>query len=126
MNELLHKNKQLKELENPIVMTAFLSAGEARHTAGNVLAYLIAEWRAELVATLDSDAFYDYTSVRPGAHVDAQDRQIDWPQMSIYLDKPAGRERDVLMLIGPEPSFSWHKFVTAVTEYLAEAGVRSA
>jgi predicted ATP-grasp superfamily ATP-dependent carboligase len=126
MNDLIHVSEEPGNLSDPVVLMAFAPSGENRQTAVNALAYLIQKWDCRRIASVDSDAFYDYTSIRPGFHVQNDLQVIEWPEIRFFLGKPPGLSRDVLLVIGPAPSFYWQRFAVMFTKYMQELGVREA
>lgn len=98
------------ELRNPVMVAAFTGWNDAGDAASNALSALVQGWNAELVATIDPEAFTDFATVRP--HVRLGDdglRQMVWPQVSVWAASTPGV--DVLLVLGPEPALRWRTFV---------------
>ncbi len=84
----------------------------ARHVAGG----------AELVATFDPDALYDYRSHRPVLDiVDGVPRQFAWPRLT--LTRRRLPERDVFVLTGAEPDYRWQELAGDVHELAVRFGI---
>src|SRR6478672_10537886 len=111
-------------LERPVLIAAFRGWNDGGQGASLAGAYLAQAWAAEQFAEIDSEAFYDFQATRPMVSlVDGVTRQIDWPE-NIFLHAPLpGGGRDVILLLGVEPSLRWRTFCTHVTELATSFGV---
>jgi PAC2 family len=84
----------------------------ARHIAGD----------AEVVATFDADALFDYRSHRPALDiVDGVPSRFSWPRLELVRRQLP--ERDLLVLTGPEPDYRWQEFAGDVHELAVRLGV---
>jgi predicted ATP-grasp superfamily ATP-dependent carboligase len=89
--------------------------------AGSTAARHIAEG-AELVATFEGDALFDYRSHRPVLDiVDGSPKAFSWPQITLMRRRLS--ERDLFVLSGPEPDFRWNEFAGDVLELALRLGV---
>jgi predicted ATP-grasp superfamily ATP-dependent carboligase len=111
-------------LERPVLIAAFRGWNDGGQGASLAGAYLAQAWAAEQFAEIDSEGFYDFQSTRPMVSlVDGVTRQVDWPE-NIFLHAPLpGGGRDVILLLGVEPSLRWRTFCTHVTELATSFGV---
>src|SRR6478672_6505147 len=111
-------------LERPVLIAAFRGWNDGGQGASLAGAYLAQAWAAEQFAEIDSEAFYDFQATRPMVSlVDGVTRQIDWPE-NIFLHAPLpGGGRDVILLLGVEPSLRCRTFCTHVTELATSFGV---
>ncbi len=111
-------------LERPVLIAAFRGWNDGGQGASLAGAYLAQAWAAEQFAEIDSESFYDFQATRPMVSlVDGVTRQIDWPE-NIFLHAPLpGGGRDVILLLGVEPSLRWRTFCTHVTELATSFGV---
>src|SRR5439155_710193 len=55
--------------------------------------------------------------------VDGITRRIDWPETAFYHGKPAGLDRDVVLLLGIEPNVRWRTFTDLVVDHAQGLGV---
>ena len=102
-----------RDLIAPVLVAAFdgwVDAGSAATTALGVVAD-----DASVVATFDPDALFDYRARRPPLEiVDGRLTEITWPEL--VLRRTRIEERDVLVLVGPEPDYRWREFVGAMAD----------
>lgn len=121
MSDIVQYEGELQPLERPLLITAFRDLqGE---TAAGLAGYLVDQWEGELLAEIDPDPFYDFTRVRPVAKYRDGQREIEWPAMRLHRTRPAGSDRDVLILSGPEPTLRWKSLIAAIADVLETAGV---
>lgn len=111
-------------LEEPLLIAGFGSP-EAQ-TPAAVVEYLVNDWDAQLIAELDPDALYDFTVARPNVLIEEGERVVEWPGVRFWHARPAGADRDVLLLAGREPHFRWQRITAAVGELAHALGVREA
>jgi hypothetical protein len=117
---LLHIRDDLPGLRAPVLVGAFdgwIDAGGAASAAAERVAD-----GAEVVATADGDALFDYRSRRPVLDVvDGTLAHLDWPRIAISHKACEGR--DLLVLHGPEPDFRWRELGEQVVETAVRLGV---
>ena len=110
----------LDELLAPVVVAAFdgwIDAAGAATGCANQLAL-----GGDTVVAFDSDILTDYRSRRPVLDViDGVLNEIAWPQLTIRRRRVG--ERDLLMMIGPEPDFRWRELGEDVAELAMRLGV---
>jgi hypothetical protein len=109
-----------RELIAPVMLAAFdgwVDAGSAATTALGILAD-----DAETVATFDADQLFDYRARRPPLEiVDGRLTELTWPEL--VLRRTRLDERDLLVLVGPEPDYRWRAFTTDVIGLAGRLGV---
>ena len=65
---------------------------------------------APVVATFDADALFDYRARRPPLEiVDGRLAELTWPEL--VLRRARVGDRDLLVLVGPEPDYRWRELV---------------
>jgi proteasome assembly chaperone (PAC2) family protein len=76
---------------------------------------------------LDPSACYDFTVARPLSTRSADGRRwsLEYPKVAFYPLPMPDAERDVLVLLGPEPHFRWPELAPAIIKYARAAGVES-
>ncbi len=108
------------DLVAPSLVAAFdgwVDAGSAATTALSQLAD-----DAPVVATFDADRIFDYRARRPPLEiVDGRLDELTWPELDVRRIRVA--DRDLLILVGPEPDYRWRELVTDVLDLVARLGV---
>jgi proteasome assembly chaperone (PAC2) family protein len=108
------------DLIAPVLLAAFdgwVDAGSAATTALGILAD-----DAQVVATFDADRLFDYRARRPPLEiVDGRLTELTWPEL--VLRRTRLEERDVLVLVGPEPDYRWRAFTSDVIDLVRRLGV---
>jgi len=101
----------VRPLVNPVMICAFEGWNDAAGAATGVLDHLIDVWDAEMVAAIDPEDYYDFQVNRPmvGTNDDGH-RRITWPSTQLYITRPPGSHRDVVLLRGIEPNMRWRGF----------------
>ncbi|HET6168428.1 MAG TPA: PAC2 family protein, partial [Marmoricola sp.] len=111
-------------LTRPVLISAFEGWNDAAGAATGVIDHLIEVWGAQLVAAIDPEDFYDFQVNRPmvGTNDDGM-RRITWPSTQLYVARPAGSKRDVVLLRGIEPNMRWRQFCAELLAAADELGV---
>ncbi|HSC51722.1 MAG TPA: PAC2 family protein [Gaiellaceae bacterium] len=103
------------ELERPVLVAAFRGWNDGAQAASLAAGYLAKNWGAERFAELDPEGFFDFQATRPHVSlVEGLTRRIDWPETVFYHARPAGLDRDVVLLLGIEPNLRWRTFTELV------------
>ncbi|CAM3159782.1 PAC2 family protein [Stackebrandtia soli] len=104
-------------LRSPVLVAAFTGWNDAADAASHVIAHLTEQWRAQPVATIDPDPYYDFQMARPSIKMGATGvERIDWPYAGFAVASPSDAHRDVVLLTGAEPSMHWRGFCEEVVE----------
>jgi proteasome assembly chaperone (PAC2) family protein len=112
------------ELRRPVLVASFRGWNDGGHGASLAGAFLAKAWSAEKFAEIDPERFFDFSSTRPQVSlVDGTMRRIDWPENSFHRARLEQSARDVVLLLGSEPSLRWRTFCSLVTELAQEVGV---
>ena len=108
------------ELIEPVLLAAFdgwVDAGSAATTALGILAD-----DGEVVVTFDADLVFDYRARRPPLEiVDGRLTELTWPELVIRRTRLD--ERDLLILVGPEPDYRWRTLTADMIELTRRLGV---
>jgi proteasome assembly chaperone (PAC2) family protein len=109
---------------NPVMVAAFEGWNDAAGSATGVVDHLIEVWSAQVVAVVDPEEFYDFQVNRPlvSASEDGM-RRITWPSTQVYVARPPGSHRDVVLLRGIEPNKRWRQFCAELLACADELGV---
>jgi proteasome assembly chaperone (PAC2) family protein len=102
----------MRDEEKPRVMlVAFTGWNDAGESASQVISHLLDEWEGSLVAEFDPEDFYDFQVNRPAIKLDERGaREIIWPTTKIFSVKHPHSTREVLLVLGAEPSMRWKSF----------------
>jgi predicted ATP-grasp superfamily ATP-dependent carboligase len=76
---------------------------------------------------LDPSACYDFTVARPLSTRSPDGRRwsLEYPKVAFYPLPLPQADRDLLLLLGPEPHFRWPELAPAIIGYARAAGVES-
>jgi proteasome assembly chaperone (PAC2) family protein len=108
------------DLVAPTVVAALDGWVDAGMAATMALGHLAGD--APVVATFDADRLFDYRARRPPLEiVDGRLTSLSWHELVLRRTRLA--ERDVLILVGPEPDYRWQAFTAAVVEVTRTLGV---
>jgi proteasome assembly chaperone (PAC2) family protein len=112
------------QLERPVLVAAFRGWNDGGHGASLATGFLARTWGARRFAEIDAEGFFDFQSTRPHVTlIDGVSRRIDWPETVFYHGRPEGFDRDVVLLLGVEPSYRWRTFTGLVSGLATELGV---
>jgi predicted ATP-grasp superfamily ATP-dependent carboligase len=124
MTELIRVTREPAEFQRPLLLHAF---GGPIGTGGfATLDYLATQWDATSIADIDPEPIYDFSVARPVRNATEDGFGLSWPQLRLMHARPDGADRDVLLLLGPEPHLRWPSLANAMTEALSAIGVGEA
>jgi hypothetical protein len=108
------------DLVAPTILAAFDGWVDAGAAATTALEQVAGE--ASVIATFDPDALFDYRARRPPLEiVDGRLAELTWPELVIRRTRVG--DRDLLVLVGPEPDYRWRAVAEAVIELAHRLGV---
>jgi proteasome assembly chaperone (PAC2) family protein len=108
-------------LRAPALVCAFKGWNDAADAASTAVTFVGSTLGARRFATIDPEEFYDFQSIRPQVKlVEGEARQIVWPAVELYEARVPRAPRDLILLVGHEPSMRWRTFTKVIIE-LAEA-----
>jgi proteasome assembly chaperone (PAC2) family protein len=108
-------------LRAPAIVCAFKGWNDAGDAASTAVQFVGTSLGATRFASIDPEEFYDFQSTRPQVRVDEQGvRDITWPVVEIYEARVPRAPRDLVLVVGHEPSMRWRTFSQLVID-LAEA-----
>lgn len=104
------------QLRSPILIAAFRGWNDAGEGATFAVDHLKKVWAAEPLAEIDPEEFFDFQDVRPQVElIDGRTRKIAWPSNELWSAELEG-ERDVILLLGTEPSHRWRTFSGVIAD----------
>jgi proteasome assembly chaperone (PAC2) family protein len=112
------------QLQRPVLVAAFRGWNDGGQGATLAGGYLARIWDAQRFAEIDPEGFVDFQSNRPHVSLDeGLTRRLEWPENAFYHARIPGTERDVILLLGVEPSLRWRTFSGLVLELARDFGV---
>ena len=115
------------DLADPVLVAAFAGWNDAADAASGTVDRLIEQWDAELVHEFEPDDYYDFQVNRPHvAFTDDGARNITWPTTRVYVARPEGAARDLVLLRGVEPNMRWRPFCAEILTVAEKLDVRMA
>lgn len=107
------------------MIVAFEGWNDAADSATDVIDHLIERWDAEPAGEMDPEKYYDFQVNRPYVGPDeAGGRAITWPTTRLYVARPLGADRDVVLVHGIEPNLRWRSFAEELLALAESAGVQ--
>lgn len=103
-------------IAQPIVVCAFEGWNDAGESSTEALRALLDAWGGELIADIDPEEFFDFSTNRP--HLVRDDdgtRRIEWPTNEFLLVQPPDAP-PLIVLCGVEPQLRWRTFASCVLE----------
>jgi proteasome assembly chaperone (PAC2) family protein len=115
-------------LRRPRALLAFEGWNDACDAASGVAAYLLGQHDVtEPFAAIEPEEFYDFQARRPIVSIDAGGtRSLSWPKTHLYAIRLPADERDLVIVLGEEPSYRWKTYSRLITQLLTESDVEEA
>jgi proteasome assembly chaperone (PAC2) family protein len=108
-------------LRAPALICAFKGWNDAADAASTALTFVAGTLGGQRFATIDPEEFYDFQATRPNVKlVGGETREIVWPAVELFEARVPRAPRDLILLVGSEPSMRWRTFTSVIVE-LAEA-----
>lgn len=114
--------EEIPELHDPVVIAAFEGWNDAGEGATSAVAHLVRSWDADLVAAMDPEDFYDFQVNRPKISTTDGQRSIQWPTTRILLARDTPIGRDVILVLGIEPSIRWRTYSSELLAFALHHG----
>jgi proteasome assembly chaperone (PAC2) family protein len=113
--------REQPELRDPILVAAFEGWNDAGEAASDAAVWLVQRFDANPVAGIDPEEFINFQEHRPRIQLQGGlTRQVQWPGNEFYAAHVPGAARDLVVLLGIEPSLKWRTFCDAVIEVVDE------
>lgn len=112
-------------LRAPALVCAFKGWNDAGDAASSAVNFVGESLGARQFATIDPEDFYDFQSTRPRIElVEGTTRSIVWPEVRLSEARIPRAPRDLILLVGHEPSFRWRSFSSMIVELADAIGVQ--
>ena len=109
----------------PTMVVAFGGWVDAGEAATGALRSLVRQLAATPLATIDPEAFVDFTTIRPIVRLSAAgERTIRWPRIAFWTWQPPAGGAGLLLFRGVEPQRRWRTYATALLDVAARCGVQ--
>ena len=109
----------LPDLRQPAVLCAVSGWSDAGSAASGALSYLLGKWENRRFAEFDPDSIYNYTVTRPATvRPGGGRRRLHWPEFVWYAVPIPHAQRDLVILLGPEPDLRWRELRRAAMELI--------
>lgn len=115
--------EQIPELRDPVMIAAFEGWNDAGESATGVVEHLVRTWGAVPVAAMDPEDYYDFQVNRPRVTLVDGERTLTWPTTRVLLARNTPLGRDVLLVLGIEPSIRWRSYAAELLAFAAHHGV---
>jgi proteasome assembly chaperone (PAC2) family protein len=108
----------MREGPSPKVMlVAFTGWNDAGESASHLISHLLEEWESSVIAEFEPEDFYDFQVNRPVIRLDdSGSREIIWPTTKVFLTHPPNSRRELLLVLGAEPSTRWKSFTSELLD----------
>ncbi|HVE67998.1 MAG TPA: PAC2 family protein [Solirubrobacteraceae bacterium] len=112
-------------LRAPALVCAFKGWNDAADAASAAVTFVGSALGASRFAAIDPEDFYDFQNTRPTIRlVDGRHREIVWPEAELYEARVPRAPRDLVLMVGHEPSYRWRTFSRTVVELAEALGVQ--
>ncbi len=112
-------------LRRPRAIVAFEGWNDACDAATGAVTYLVGQYDAgEPFAVIEPEEFFDFQAHRPTVTIDdGGTRSLTWPLTKFYAIELPDQPRDLVLVLGEEPSHRWKTFSRQVTQLLVDMDV---
>ena len=112
-------------LRAPALVCAFKGWNDAADAASSAVSFVGSSFGATRFASIDPEEFFDFQNTRPQIRlVDGRHREITWPEVEIFEARVPRAPRDLVLLVGHEPSYRWRAFTRMIVELAEALGVQ--
>lgn len=108
----------LTDLTNPAVVIAFSGWNDAANAASDLADLLIDQFEGDELEPIADEDLWDYQATRPFLRREPDGSWIEWP--GIRLRRVRHPERDIIVILGPEPNLRWKSFTRMLVERVSE------
>ena len=109
----------------PTMVVAFGGWVDAGDAATGALRSLVRQLAATPLATIDPEAFVDFTTIRPVVRLStAGERTIRCPRIAFWTWQPPDGSAGLLLFRGVEPQLRWRTYATLLLDVAARCGVQ--
>ena len=107
---------QQPHLRQPLLIAGFAGWNDAGEAASSSVRFIQRRWRAETIADINPEYFYDFTQMRPQVRLKDGERYVEWPANTFTAKRVEHLDRDIILFAGIEPHLAWRSYVDAVLQ----------
>jgi proteasome assembly chaperone (PAC2) family protein len=113
------------------LIVAFEGWNDAAESASGVVKFICEEIKADVVASVDPEDYYDFQFTRPTVSYDADaSRVLDWPGTEMCIPSPEAIAENpsvarISVLVGTEPARRWKSFAAEIMEMVEDREIES-
>ncbi len=122
MSDLLSITQPHPPLRDPVVVAAFRGWNDAASAATSAIATVADQLGAERIGSVDPEEFYDFQVTRPIIDLAAPVHTLSWPEVEISAVRVPNGTRDLILMVGGEPSMRWPTFCRLLLDAVQELG----
>lgn len=121
----LNWNYRPDGLRAPALVCAFKGWNDAGDAASAAVSFVAESLGARQFATIDPEEFYDFQATRPTIELSEDHvRSIAWPEVKLAEARIPRAPRDLVLMVGHEPSLRWRTFTSLIVELAEVLGVQ--
>jgi predicted ATP-grasp superfamily ATP-dependent carboligase len=107
------------------MVCAFKGWNDAAEAASSAVTFIGSSFGATRFASIDPEEFYDFQNTRPQIRLtEGRHREITWPDVEIFEARVPRAPRDLVLVVGSEPSYRWRTFTRSIVELAEALGVQ--
>ena len=113
------------------LIVAFEGWNDAAESASGVVKFICEEIKADVVAAVDPEDYYDFQFTRPTVSYDTDgSRVLDWPGTEMCIPAPEAIAENpsvarISVLVGTEPARRWKSFAAEVMEMVEDREIEA-
>lgn len=103
-----------RDLRDPAVVIAFSGWNDAGNAASDSAIWLMEKYPGEEWGRIDNERYYDFQATRPNMRRSPDGPWLQWPHTTLQVVHHP--DRDLLVIVGPEPSLMWRTFTRELVQ----------
>jgi proteasome assembly chaperone (PAC2) family protein len=118
-------DRRPERLRAPALVCAFKGWNDAADSASTAVGFVGQSLDGDRFATIDPEEFFDFQATRPRIKLtEGRYREIHWPETEFFEARVPRAPRDLVLLVGHEPSYRWRTFCSTIVELAEALGVQ--
>lgn len=110
--------EHLRPFRDLAVVIAFGGWNDAGSAASDTATHITNSYERVELGTIGDERYFDYQATRPYMRRSPDGPYIVWPSITLTLVRHP--DRDILVVVGPEPSLLWKSFSTELISRIQE------